>query len=89
MSSKTIETTLDHVLGAVGECLDRSSAQALLRLRADEELQLRIEELADRCTEGRLADEEREEYETLIRAGSFIAILQAKARQRLAGEHAA
>ena len=89
MSAKTVEITLEHVLGAVGECLDHTSAQALLGLRADEKLQLRIEELADRCTEGQLTDEEREEYETLIRAGSFIAILQAKARKRLEGEHAA
>lgn len=85
MSAETVETTLEHVLGAVGECLDRTSAQALLRLRADERLQARIEELAEGCTEGQLSDDEREEYETLIRLGNFIAILQAKARRQLAG----
>ena len=89
MSAETIESTMDHVLGAVGECLDGLSAQALLRLRADEPLQARIEELADRCTEGRLSEDERDEYETLIRIGNFIAILQAKARQQLASGHAA
>jgi hypothetical protein len=55
------------VRSAVGECLDRESAEALLRLRADAEMQGRIEALADKCTDGSLSPEEREEYETLIR----------------------
>jgi hypothetical protein len=48
------------------------------RLRADREMQGRIEELADKCTEGILTSEEREEYEALIRVGNFVAILQAE-----------
>ena len=55
----------------VGECLDRESAEALLRLRADAETQGRIEALADKCTDGSLSPEEREEYETLISVGNF------------------
>jgi hypothetical protein len=35
------------------------------------EMQGRIEELADKCTEGRLTPEERDEYEALIRVGNF------------------
>jgi hypothetical protein len=46
-------------------------------------MQGRIEELADKCTEGWLTPEERDEYEALIRVGNFIAILQAKARSAL------
>jgi hypothetical protein len=45
--------------------------------------------LADKCTEGRLTPEERDEYEALIRVGNFVAILQAKARRLLAEGHAA
>lgn len=56
--------------------------QELLNLRADAALQARIDELADRCDEGTLTPEERGEYETYVRFGSFIAILQAKARLR-------
>jgi len=52
-------------------------------------LQARIEELADKCTEGRLTSEERDEYEALIRVGNFVAVLQAKARRLLAEGHAA
>jgi hypothetical protein len=52
-------------------------------------MQGRIEELADKCTEGELSPEERDEYEAMIRVGNFVAILQAKARRLLAEGHAA
>jgi len=87
--ANSTNAVLDRVLGAVGECLDRESAEALLRLRADAEMQGRIETLADKCTEGSLSTEERDEYETLINVGNFVSILQAKARRLLAGGRAA
>ena len=89
MPADSAQTALERVLAAVGQCLDRQSAESLLRLRADTEMQGRIEELADKCTEGRLTPEERDEYEALIRVGNFVAILQAKARRLLAEGHAA
>jgi hypothetical protein len=39
--------------------------------------------LADKCIEDRLTPEEREEYETYVRASRFIAVLQAQARKLL------
>ncbi|MEA3211799.1 MAG: hypothetical protein QOE70_4856 [Chthoniobacter sp.] len=83
MPSVSIHETLEGILGAVGDCFDAPSAEALLRLRAPAQLQARIEDLADRCTEGQLSEEEREEYEALVRVGNFIAILQARARRQL------
>jgi hypothetical protein len=80
---------LDRALGAVGECLDRESAEAILRLRADAEMQGRIEALADKSSENSLSPEERDEYETLISVGNFVSILQAKARRLLATGRAA
>ena len=88
MPANSTHAAFERVL-AVGRCLDRQSAEALLRLRADSELQGRIEELADKCSEGRLSLEERDECEALIRVGNFLAILQAKARRLLAEGHAA
>jgi hypothetical protein len=76
--------TLDRVLAAVGQCLDRKSAESLLRLRADADMQARIQELADKCTEGTLSEKERQEYDAMIRVGNFVAILQAKARLKAA-----
>jgi hypothetical protein len=89
MPADSAQTALERVLAAVGQCLDRQSAESLLRLRADTEMQQRIEELADKCTEGRLTPEERDEYEAMIRVGNFVAILQAKARRLLTEGHAA
>ena len=89
MPADSAQTALERVLAAVGQCLDRQSAESLLRLRADEEMQGRIEELAEKCTEGTLTPEERDEYEAMIRVGNFVAILQAKARRLLAEGHAA
>jgi predicted transcriptional regulator len=59
-------------------------AEAVLNLRADPELQTRIEELASKSSEGQLTDVERAEYEGYVRANKFVAILQRQARQ-LAG----
>ena len=89
MPANSTDAAFERVLAAVGQCLDRQSAEALIQLRADREMQGRIEELADKCTEGRLTSEERDEYEALIRVGNFVAILQAKARRLLAEGHAA
>ena len=83
MPPSTTNDVIENVLSAVGGCLDAASAEALLRLRAPEQLQARIEDLAERCTEGQLSDEEREEYESLMRLGIFVAILQARARRQL------
>ena len=55
--------------------------EAVLRFRADAELQARIEELAGKSTEGALTQAERAEYEGYVRANKFIAILQRQARQ--------
>jgi hypothetical protein len=54
-----------------------------VKLRADEETQVRVRELAEKCNEGTLSPEERSEYEAYIMAAEVVAILQAKARSRL------
>ena len=78
MPASAIHPAFERVLTAVSQCLDRPSAEALLRLRADPELQARIEALADKSTEGQLTPEERKEYEALICVGQFVALLQAR-----------
>ena len=88
VESQTPDVT-ESILSAVSDCLDRSSAEALLRLRAPEVLQNRIDDLSTRHTEGALSSEELEEYESLVRLGNFVAILQAKARRQLAADEAA
>ena len=89
MPESAATSTAEDVLSSVAACLDAASAEALARLRAPAELQERIETLADRCTEGTLTADEREEYETLVRLGNFIGILQGRARRRLDAGRAA
>lgn len=76
--------TLDRLLDPVSRCLTPEVARQLVALRSDPELQARVDALADRCNDGSLSPEEREEYEIYVRASRFIAILQAKARKLLA-----
>jgi hypothetical protein len=80
MSLSREMTTLDRLLDPVTRCLTPEVARRVAELRADPELQDRMELLATRNTEGRLTAEETEEYETYVRASRIIAILQAKAR---------
>ena len=56
-------------------------AEAVLRFHAAPELQVRIEELAGKSTEGQLTQAERAEYAGYVRANKFIAMLQRQARQ--------
>lgn len=56
-------------------------AEAVIDFRADPELQERIEELAEKSTEGQLTEAERSEYSGYVRANKFVAILQQHARR--------
>lgn len=84
MSQTPMTVTLDKLLDPVTRCLTPEVARRLVELRADPELQSRVDALAEKNTEGQLTPEEREEYETYVRVSRFIAILQAKARKLLA-----
>ncbi len=54
-------------------------ADAVIRFRADPELEARIEELARKSTEGQLTEDERAEYAGYVRANKFVAILKRQA----------
>jgi hypothetical protein len=82
--SSSTARVLDRLLEPVGRCLSEKAARALASLRADEETQVRLRELAEKCNEGTLPAEERAEYEAYAMAAHIVAILQAKARARLA-----
>jgi hypothetical protein len=77
-------TLLRRLLDPVSRCFSDEGARELVNLRADEETQARVSELAGKCNEGTLSPEERAEYEAYVMAADVVAILQAKARARLA-----
>jgi hypothetical protein len=74
---------LDRVLDPFTDCLTPEVAQRIVELRADPETQARIDELADKSTEGQLSESERVEYDRFREAFHFITVLQAKARTLL------
>ena len=79
----TVTRVLNRLLDSVGRCLSRRAARELADLRADDEAQAHVHELAEKCNEGTLSAEERSEYEAYVMAANIVAILQAKARARL------
>ena len=71
---------LDRFLEPVTEAFTPRLARLLVDLRADDKLQAEIEVLRQKSNEGTLSPDEQREYETWVRAGTFISVLQAKAR---------
>ena len=67
----------------IGKALTPDAARAILAVRADDETQDRIDELADRCTEGRLSPEKRAEYQEFVSLFNLLALLQSRARSVL------
>ena len=77
MSSATVdyETSIFERLVVSPE-----SAEAILSIRFTPDDEERMRELMDRNNKGSISEEEMEEMEAYSRIGSFLAILQAKAR---------
>jgi hypothetical protein len=71
------------LLAPVGQGLAPEVARHHVDLRADADVQARLEELADKCTEGQLSAEARAKYETVVAAMECISVLQAQARRLL------
>jgi hypothetical protein len=63
--------------------LPPESARSILGLRFTPRATLRIRDLLDKNNKGTVTDEERLELERYLRVGSFLDLLQAKARVSL------
>jgi hypothetical protein len=83
---KTAESSsvLDQLVTPLGECLTPESSRRLLAIKANPQLQARVDDLAKRHTQGLLTPEERAEYGGYVYFDTFVAILKSKARQLLA-----
>ena len=76
--------TIDKLFDTVGECLTVDAASNLLRLSLPGTLQQQLDDWADRNSSGQLSDEERNQYEAILRTLNFIGVLQARARRIVA-----
>ena len=72
---------MDRMLEQLRECLNAESAQCIVALQIDPEIQSQVEILAAMANEGLLSDEDRDEYKTYIEMADLIAILKMKAER--------
>lgn len=77
---------LERLLRPLRRELSFELANALVRLQADEEIQSRYDELAERNSAGVLTSNEKEELESLVRANSLLGVLKIEARAVLASK---
>jgi uncharacterized protein YnzC (UPF0291/DUF896 family) len=65
------------------ECFTPEVARRLADLRADPQLQARVDDLAEKANEGQLSAEEQGEYDRYREVYHLVTVLQAKARRFL------
>lgn len=83
MNTSSNTAVLDELIEPVARCFTPEVARRILSLRASEELQTKLDDLADKCSEGSLTAEEHQLYESYVRGMNFIGVLQASARAQL------
>jgi hypothetical protein len=71
---------LDRLFDPAHPCFTAEGVKTLMDLSSDEVTEARMDSLAEKANEGSLTEVERREYESWVRAGTFISLLQAKAR---------
>jgi hypothetical protein len=78
-----MSTALDHfdrLLDPIADCFTPDVAQRIAELRADAEMQARLDDLAAKANEGSLTEAERVDYLSYVEAIDMVGVLQAKAR---------
>lgn len=74
---------LDRILDPVTATFTPEVARRIVALKADTEMQSRIDELATKSNDGSLSDEERAEYKSYVDVIDLISVLQAKSQRVL------
>ena len=76
-------TLLDQLIEPFADCLTPEAALRIVALKADDELQLRMDELADKANRGVLTLSEQSQYDRYLAAFHFVTVMQARARRIL------
>lgn len=84
MQQSTVPAVLSRALEPISDCLTPDASRQLLKLKLDKKSQARLDELADKCTEGELTIEERAEYESAVLSLELVMLLQVEAQATLA-----
>jgi hypothetical protein len=80
MANRNDLMSLQRLLRPLRRELTAELADALLRLKADAQVQARYDQLAGKKSEGALTPRQRAELESLVRANSFLTLLKVQAR---------
>ena len=89
MTDPTDQSSLEQLLRPLRRGLNAELAALLLRMQADDEVQARYEDLAERNTEGSLSETELGELTSIVRANALLTVLKAEARAFLQHPNAA
>jgi hypothetical protein len=84
--SRGLASGVDLVFDSAAATMTPDVARWLSEFRAAPELEAKLEDYAQRSTEGRLSDEELDEYSALVELGDIFSILRLRARKLLAGQ---
>jgi hypothetical protein len=84
-TKKTRAEPLAKLIELIGDSLNPESARLVLKIKADRRLQARVVQLGNKCSDGTLTEQERDEYRDYVRFGTYVAILKARARLLLSG----
>ncbi len=78
----------DRLLSSGPRAIPAEASRYLLQLGLGEGDRTRMEDLAERCQNGTLTQEERAELDAYSHAAAFLTILQSKARSSIRSIHA-
>ena len=81
--STAASSILDRVIEPAANLMTPEVARWLLALRAGPELQARVDELADKNTEGTITPDELAEYDEYLSFAGIVAALQPRAKALL------
>ena len=74
---------VQRLIAPIGQCLSPEVARRIAELKADLQLQSRVDQLADKANDGTISDKERAEYEQYVKFSQFVTLLQIHARNLL------
>jgi hypothetical protein len=83
MSIIAPKTHLDRILQPLAECFTRDVAERVAKLRLHEDLQARLNVLAEKANDGQLTVEESLEYEQYIEGIDLLGLFKAQTRLAL------
>lgn len=81
MQALSENTAFDRGVTPILQIVLPERVDPLLEYKPDAALAARIEELAEKSTEGELTEEEQAEYAGYVRANKFVAILKRQAER--------